>query len=81
MNVFYILLRDFGEDASCVAMWRLARDTKHKTSRYTLKSYTSTLWCPKLHTFSEKEKHSFILCFEKNYISCKEKVLFLLYLY
>jgi len=24
-NVFYILLRDYGEDAACVAMWRLAR--------------------------------------------------------
>jgi len=24
-NVFYVLLRDFGEDAACVAMWRLAR--------------------------------------------------------
>merc|ERR1719228_1815985 len=24
-NVFYILLRDFGEDAACLAMWRLAR--------------------------------------------------------
>lgn len=26
-NVFYILLRDFGEDISCVAMWRLSRVT------------------------------------------------------
>jgi len=24
-NVFYVLLRDFGEDAACVAMWRLSR--------------------------------------------------------
>ncbi len=24
-NVFYVILRDFGQDASCVAMWRLAR--------------------------------------------------------
>jgi len=24
-NIFYVLLRDFGEDASCVCMWRLAR--------------------------------------------------------
>jgi len=24
-NIFYVLLRDFGEDAACVAMWRLAR--------------------------------------------------------
>jgi len=24
-NIFYILLRDFGEDEACVAMWRLAR--------------------------------------------------------
>ena len=24
-NVFYVLLRDFGEKAACVAMWRLAR--------------------------------------------------------
>ena len=23
--MFYILLRDYGEDAACVAMWRLAR--------------------------------------------------------
>ena len=24
-NIFYVLLRDFGQDASCVAMWRLSR--------------------------------------------------------
>ena len=24
-NVFYVLLRDFGEKAACVAMWRLPR--------------------------------------------------------
>ena len=24
-NIFYVLLRDFGEAAACVAMWRLAR--------------------------------------------------------
>jgi DNA-directed RNA polymerase III subunit RPC1 len=26
-NVFYVLLRDFGQDVACVAMWRLARVT------------------------------------------------------
>ena len=26
-NIFYILLRDFGQDIACVAMWRLARVT------------------------------------------------------
>ncbi len=26
-SIFYILLRDFGQDASCTAMWRLARIT------------------------------------------------------
>lgn len=24
-NIFYVLLRDFGSEAACVAMWRLAR--------------------------------------------------------
>ena len=24
-NIFYVLLRDFGEDAACLAMWRLGR--------------------------------------------------------
>ena len=24
-NIFYILLRDYGQDVSCTAMWRLAR--------------------------------------------------------
>ena len=26
-NIFYILLRDFGQDVACIAMWRLSRLT------------------------------------------------------